>query len=230
MSVSPFAAPDPSKAIARIDVDARAFAREDAEVPLHVWVMAADPTGKVVASASQTSTISPAKAGSANVNIQSHLELPSGDYEIRAAVSDPATSVVASVFSNVSVPKFASAELSLSGVMVDVAAGATATPAATTRRVFRRGERVRALLQIYQGTARTAPLAPVAMRVQILDANGIAVRDQSLPFAESAFTDRRAECVITLPLSSLPVGDYLLKVEASAARETLGRALRFAVE
>ena len=76
-------------------------------------------------------------------------------YEIRAAVSDPASNTVASVFSEVSIPKFASAPLSVSGVMVDVAASATATPAATTRRAFRRGERVRALMQIYQGTGRT---------------------------------------------------------------------------
>jgi hypothetical protein len=68
------------------------------------------------------------------------------------------------------------------------------------------------------------------MRVQILDAKGTAVRDQSLPFGEAAFTNRRADCVITLPLSSLPAGDYLLKLEASAGRETAGRALRFAVE
>jgi VWFA-related protein len=230
IAVTPFAGPDASKAIARVNLDARAFARQDAEVPLQVSVVAADPTGKVVASATQTSTVAAVAAGPANVNIQSHLELAPGDYEIRAAVSDPATGAVASVFSSVSVPKFASAELSVSGIMVDAAATAAAPPAATTRRAFRRGERVRALMQIYQGTGRTDPVVPVSMRVQILDAKGTAVRDQSLPFAESAFANRRADCVITLPLSSLPAGDYLLKLEASAGRDTAGRALRFAVE
>lgn len=230
ISVTPFASPDASKAIARVNVDARAFAREDAAVPLLISVMAVDPTGKVVASASQTSTVSAAKSTAANVNVQSHLELAPGEYEIRAAVSDPASNAVASVFSDVSIPKFASVPLSVSGVMVDVAGSATATPAATTRRAFRRGERVRALMQIYQGTERTEAIVPVSMRVQILDAKGGAVRDQSLPFAEQAFTNRRADCVITLPLSSLPPGDYLLKLEASADRHTAGRALRFAVE
>jgi VWFA-related protein len=230
ISVTPFAGADASKAIARVNIDARAFARADAPVPLQVSVIAADPTGKVVASASQTSTLSPAKPGMANVNVQSHLELAAGEYEIRAAVSDPAANVVASVFADVSVPKFASAPLSVSGVVVEVAPGAAATPAATTRRAFTRGERVRALMQVYQGTSRTEPVVPVSMRVQILDAKGTAVRDQSLPFGEAAFTNRRADCVITLPLSSLPAGDYLLKLEASAGRETAGRALRFAVE
>ncbi len=96
--------------------------------------------------------------------------------------------------------------------------------------MFRRNERVRALLQIYQGTERTEAIAPVSMRVQILDAKGGAVRDQSLAFAEQAFTKRRADCVITLPLAALPPGEYLLKLEASMDRQTSGRALRFAVE
>jgi len=199
-------------------------------VPLQISVMAVDPTGKVVASATQNSTVSQPTSASSDVNVQSHLELMPGEYEIRAAVSDPAASTVASVFADVSVPKFASEPLSLSGVMVDSAANATTTPSSTTRRSFKRGERVRALLQIYQGTSRTEPIVPVSMRVQILDAKGSAVRDQSLPFAEAAFTNRRADCVITLPLSSLPAGEYLLKLEASADRRTAGRALRFAVE
>jgi hypothetical protein len=56
------------------------------------------------------------------------------------------------------------------------------------------------------------------------------VRDQSLPFSEQAFTKRRADCVITLPLAALPPGEYLLRLEASMDRQTTGRALRFAVE
>jgi hypothetical protein len=89
---------------------------------------------------------------------------------------------------------------------------------------------VRAVLQIYQGTQKTDPIRPVSMRVQILDAKGTAIRDQSLPFAEQAFTNRRADCVITLPLASLPPGDYLLKLEASQDQRRAGRALRFVVE
>ena len=89
---------------------------------------------------------------------------------------------------------------------------------------------MRAVLQIYQGTQRTEPLAPVSMRVQILDAKGTAVRDQSLPFGQPAFTNRRADCVITLPLANLQPGEYLLKLEASKEQRTAGRALRFVVE
>jgi hypothetical protein len=98
------------------------------------------------------------------------------------------------------------------------------------RRVFDRADQVRAVLQIYQGTRRTDVITPVSMRVQILDAKGTAVRDQTLLFTEQTFTDRRADCVITLPVASLPAGEYLLKLEASVDRQTSGRALRFAVQ
>ena len=87
------------------------------------------------------------------------------------------------------------------------------------------------VLQIYQGTARTDALAPVVMRVRILDAKGTALRDQSLPFPESSFvSNRRTDGVITLPLSSLAPGEYLLKLDASANGDTSGRVLRFTVE
>ena len=49
-----------------------------------------------------------------------------------------------------------------------------------------------------RGTQRTDTLMPVVMRVRILDAKGMALRDQSLPFQESSFANRRTECVITL--------------------------------
>ncbi len=234
MAVTAFASPDSTKAIVRVSVDAGAFAHADGTaVPLEVAVMAVDGTGKPLASARQTSTISgvhPAGGGPVEVYVASHLTLAGGDYGIRVAVSDPVTGKVASVFSEVTVPQFDTARLSLSSVNVDLATAPSARAVATMRRVFRRADRVRAVLQIYQGTERTEAIAPVSMRVQILDAKGGAVRDQSLPFTEKAFTNRRADCVITLPLAALPPGDYLLKLEASMDRQTAGRALRFIVE
>ncbi len=95
---------------------------------------------------------------------------------------------------------------------------------------FKRGDVVRAVLRIYQGTGRTDALAPVVIRVRVLDAKGTALRDQSLPFPESSFANRRTDCVITLPLSTLAPGEYLLKLDASANRNTSGRALRFRVD
>ena len=164
------------------------------------------------------------------MNVQSHLELQPGDYGLRVGVSDAASGKVASVFSDITVPNFDNAPLSLSGLSVETATTGGGAAKPTTRRTFRRGEVVRGVLQIYQGTQRTDLLTPVVMRVRILDAKGTALRDQSLPFPESSFANRRTDCVITLPLSTLAAGEYLLKLDASANRHTSSRALRFRVE
>jgi VWFA-related protein len=234
LTVTTFASPDSTKAIVRLSVDAGAFTHADGTAaPLEIAVMAVDGTGKPLASARQTSTIPglhPASGEVVEVYVASQLALAAGDYGIRAAVSDPATGKVASVFSEVTVPQFDTARLSLSSVNVDLATAPSARAAATMRRVFRRPDQVRAVLQIYQGTDRNDTIAQVSMRVQILDAKGAAVRDQSLSFPENAFAKRRADCVITLPLAALPPGEYLLKLEASMERHLSGRALRFVVE
>jgi VWFA-related protein len=241
LSVTAFASPAGAKPVVRVNVDAGAFARTDGTaVPLEIALLATDQTGRPVASARQTSTITAARfesgapvggqLASQEINVQSHVELAPGDYGIRVAVSDPVTGRVASVFSDVTVPTFESSRLSLSGVTVDVASPSSPAPTPTTRRVFRREDQVRAVLQIYQGTDRTDAIMPVSMRVQILDAKGVAIRDQSLPFTGQTFTNRRADCVITLPLAKLPPGEYLLRLEASMDRQTAGRALRFAVQ
>jgi hypothetical protein len=162
--------------------------------------------------------------------VQSQLELDPGDYGIRLAVSDPSAGKVASVFSDVTVPEFDTAPVSMSGISVEVVRTASAPPVPTTRRVFKRSETVRAVTQIYQGTSRTDPILPVSLRVQILDASGAPVRDQALPFTEAAFANRRADGVITLPLSKLAPGQYLLKIDANSGRLNSGRAIRFAVE
>jgi VWFA-related protein len=232
--VNAFAAPDAATAVVRIGIDASAFAAADGRaVPLDVAVAAVDPTGRPKASVRQTSTIAgvaPASGGRGEFYVPSHLTLAPGEYGIRVAVSDPATGRVASVFSDLTVPSFDSARLSLSGLNVELATAPPAPPATTMRRLFRRPDTVRAVMQIYQGTRRTDPLAPVSVRVQILDARGSTVRDQTLPFATSAFANRRADCVITLPLAALQPGAYLLKLDVALERETIGRALRFAVE
>ena len=234
LGVTPFSNTGNVNPVVRVNVDAGAFARSDgAPVPLDVAIAVVDRTGKPVATARQTSTIAatPRASGSPiEVNVQSHIELQPGDYGLRVAVSDSASGKVASVFSDITVPDFDHAPLSLSGMSVETASsgGGAATP--TTRRAFKRGDVVRAVLQIYQGTQPTDALAPVVMRVRILDAKGTALRDQSLPFPESSFANRRTDCVITLPLATLTPGEYLLKLDASANRNTSGRALRFRVE
>jgi hypothetical protein len=230
------ASPSGSKGLVKLNLDARAFARQDgAAVPLEVSALAVDRNGRAVASAKQTSTLSGSgstgdASAAVDVNLESYLELDPGDYEVRVAVSDPSTSAVASVFADVTVPRFHAAPLSLSDIAVEIAGASSTPPRPTTRRAFRRVDTVRAAVQIYQGTERTEPVRPVTMRVRILDADGAAVRDQSLTFAADAFEHRRADAVVTLPLVHLPAGEYLLTLDASAGERAAARALRFEVE
>jgi VWFA-related protein len=233
LAVTTFASADSAKAMVRVNIDAAGFAPPDATaVPLDVAVHAVDRVGRSVASATQSSTITAARAAGrfTEVNIPSHLELPPGDYEIRAALTEPASGRVASVFANLTIPKFDDDPLSLSDISVETASGQAGDSSPTTRRAFRVSDKVRAVVQIYQGTRRTEALMPVSMRVQILDAKGKAIRDQSLPFDVPAFANRRADCVITLPLASLPSGEYLLKLDALKDQKTVRRAVRFTVE
>ncbi len=155
LSVTPIANGDGRKALVRVNMDVRAFAHGDGtSAPLDVAMLAVDPTGKPLASARQTSTISAAPANGATpeeLNVQSHLELEPGEYGIRIAVSDQVRGALASVFSDVTVPEFDKEPLSVSGVAVDIARTPSASPVPTTQRTFRRTDRVRALVQIYQG-------------------------------------------------------------------------------
>jgi VWFA-related protein len=237
LGVTVSASPAGAKNLVTMNLDARAFARADGTaVPLEVSTMAVDRNGRPVASARQTSTLAVgvaavgSRAGVPEANIQSYLELDPGDYEIRVAVADPGTTTIASVFADVSVPSFQRAPLSLSDIAMEVVKTPPVGPVATTRRGFGSVETVRAVVQIYQGTERREPIIPVSMRVQILDAKATPVRDQSLTFAPPTFVNRRADAVITLPLSKLTAGEYLLRIEASDANRTATRALRFVVE
>ena len=239
LSATAYAKPEGDGASVTINVDAGAFARET-PTPLDISVIVVDQTGRQIGSARQTSTLGvrpPAADRAGAVNVQTHIELDPGDYEVRVAVADQTTGAAGSVFSQIAIPKFATAPLSVSDIAIEVgpnrdSPAEVSTPVSirpTTRRVFDRGDQARAFLQIYQGTRRTEAIVPVSVRVRILDARGRATRDQSLVFSESDFRARRAHCRINLPIDHLAAGEYLLEIAATLGDETAARKLRFTV-
>lgn len=231
LAVTTFAHPLSGKPVVRATIDVSAFARDAGKAtPLDVAVMATDQTGQPLASAKQRSTIAASRPMATEVNVQSHLELDPGEYALRVAVSDPESGKIASVFADVTVPPYGNAALSLSGISVETAKAPSAAWVATTSRVFHRQDRVRAVLQIYQGTERSGSIVPVVTRVEIRNARGVVVHEQSLPFAEPAFINRRAGGIITLPLSALPPGKYLLTLATSSERLKAERSIRFDVQ
>ena len=237
LNTTAFAKQEGEGAVVAIQIDAAAFAGE-APTPLVLNVIARDQAGQQVGSAKQTSTLAARSSGTTvtgPVNVQSHIDLDPGDYEVRVAMTDQTTGATGSVFSQIAIPHFSTDRLSVSDIAVELgppigaAAGIPVPVLPTTRRTFARGDQVRAFLQLYQGTRRTDAIVPVSVRVRILDARGGAARDQSLVFSEKEFRARRADCRINLPIDRLPAGEYLLEIGATAGPETTTRRLRFAV-
>jgi hypothetical protein len=239
LSVAAFAGSDKANAIAMVNVDVGAFASaSQAAMPLEFAVSAVNQkTGRQVAFARETATVTfkPGLSNRVEANVQTHIKLPPGNYEVRVAVSDPAMGIAASVFCPVTVPLFSSAPLSLSDVIIETTSGAAAppdlaipVPTTTTRRVFQQDEGVRALAQVYQGTQRTDAIVPVSVRTSVLDSKGRTIREQRLALTVKDFTNRRA--ALALDLGQLPPGDYILSLDASLGRQTTSRILHFAVQ
>jgi VWFA-related protein len=240
LTAPPFALAAGDNAVLSIVIDTGTFAQAAASVPLEVRVAAFSAEGRQGVAAQQTSTI-PAVAGVGGrppvVNVPTHLELPPGDYEIRAAVADPLRGRVASVFQQVSVPAFARAPLTLSGIAIEMSAGGIETVTAAdaevspiTARTFARADHVRAAFEVYQGTQRSDAIVPVSVRLAIADAHGKTVHEESVALTAQSFLARRARLRLALPLARLEPGDYALRIEARTAQQASGRALRFTVE
>ena len=237
LGTAAFAGSDKTKEVVIVNVDVGEFAKPaETAMNLEFAVSAVDQSGRQVAFGRETAvvTFTPGTSNRpAEANVQTHVNLTPGDYEVRVAVLDPATDVVASVFCPITVPPFGSAPLSLSDMIVETTGGASASasvPVATTttRRQFDQDERVRVLAEVYQGTRSTHNILPISVHTSVLDAKGNAVRDQVLALTTKDFANRRA--ALALEVGQLPAGEYVVSIEASLARHRTRRALRFAVQ
>jgi VWFA-related protein len=169
------------------------------------------------------------------------LDLPPGDHELRATVVAPDTGRVASVFTHVTIPPFGKNPLTLSHIAMTAPADTDTIRrervsgllpiVPTTARVFPRTAPVSAFMQVYQGLDRKDAVQPVAITATVIDRAGVTRVREVLPLTVEAFGDRRtADCRVTLPVSRLEPGEYLLTLEAATAAHAAGRAIRFSVE
>ena len=81
-------------------------------------------------------------------------------------------------------------------------------------------------MRVYQGG--TDKLAPLTMKVTIVDAAGKPVVSQNDTIAVDRFTaDRAADFQYRLPLATLPSGEYLVSFESTVGKATAKRDVRF---
>jgi len=166
------------------------------------------------------------------------LALRPGRYNLRLVAERLSTSEAGSVHVTVTVPDFAGAPLSLSGVAIGWAEGpaiggrdvlSDLLPfAPTSVRAFARTDRVGALLRAHQ-RAR-GPARPAVVETEIVDASGAVVHTSVRTVAADAFVggvgvDHQFE----VPLSTLAPGDYLLRFVVTVGEHRSQRDVRFAV-
>jgi hypothetical protein len=167
------------------------------------------------------------------------LTLRPGSYEVRVAASSATGTPSGSVFTYVDVPAFASAALSLSGLVLEAP---SAQPAAagdvlegrlpvvpTSRRTFGPADPVTAFLRIYQGG--NAELRPVEVTLRLVASWGEVALERLMPFSADRFgPNRSADLRVDLPLIGLAAGEYLLAIEAREGDRTADRQLRLIVQ
>jgi VWFA-related protein len=232
LSAAAFAGPGRAGTVV-VNVDVGAFGNGSTSKTLSFALSAVDSSGREIKSATRTATVTFHPNQTEEANVQTSLELPPGDYEVRMAIADAASATVSSVFAPVVVQRFAAAPLSLSDAIVQASGGVPPSASAhvvlspTTRRAFARTEQARVVFEVYQGTMRTDPVVAIAVRNRVLDAQGRNVREQRVTLAPTSFANRMA--TMSVDLSGLLPGAYLLAIEASSATESARRTLPFTV-
>lgn len=143
-----------------------------------------------------------------------------------------------SLYSDVDVPDFHKAALSMTGIVLSAREGPAAAPrdalrallpvVPTTRRDFTARDWVTAFSRVYQGGK--AALAPVTLQVQLRGDTGAVIfeRQQEIPAAQFTST-RSADVLLDVPTAQLVPGEYLLTLETASGREPVRRNSRFRI-
>jgi len=233
MSLAAFAGGDGAKGYVTVSLNADAFDRTTpVGAPLDVALAVLDQRGRRVTL--RRGTGSTAIPG----DLRTHVVLAPGEYELRAALQPRGTDTAASVFSQLSVPAFADAPLSMSDLVlgtreIGVPSADPAAPAIpiviSTARTFPRKEAAWAFAEVYQGTQRSDALQKVDVRIVVVDRTGTTVHAESHVLDASVFDRRRAAIRVQLPLDVLKPGTYVLHVDATRGSLTAARSVAFAV-
>ncbi len=200
------------------------------------------PEGTTKGSQQQTAKVELLSGGTddiAHYEALSHIDLKPGRYQLRLAAHSTLSNKSGSVFADITVPDFALAPVSLSGIMIEQSPGVPSSPretfqsllpiVPTSERLFAAGDSVKAFVRVYQGGI--TPTVAVPVTIHILDSHGTSVFDKQDSLAAASFTNGRgADEFLLLPLSNLPPGPYLLEISAQLGSTTAKGDLRFAIK
>lgn len=242
IAAAPFAVPGRSEALVAVTVgiteagvDARTLDRLDVDVRAFTdhgdqRAMVRTPFDARLASA---------RGDAAIVDVVVELRLKPGRYALRAGASSARLGTSGSVYSDVVIPDFDKAPLSLSGVLLmsmpkpEVSIPTPLSPllpvTPTTSREFSRSAIVRAYVRVYQGGK--APVLPVTLTTTIVDGKNTAVVKRAETFGADRFAQHRStDARIDFPLPELQPGSHRLRIEASNGAQTESRDVIFRVK
>ena len=209
---------------------------EKLEVQARAFTQGGDQRGGVI---HKVETLVEATGGPSNYDVVVQLRLKPGVYAIRSSVDNTTLGVAGSVYTDIEIPDFAKAPLSLSGVLLQVTptppliygasnilAGLPSAP--TTSRAFTAANRVKAFLRVYQGSG--VKLAPVQFTMYVLDESGAKVYEQASELAPALFaTNRGADVTVDVPVRRFSPGLHLLRIEVFNGSATARRDVTFRV-
>lgn len=199
------------------------------------------PDGFAVTRLAHTADIkwAPSEASSreGQYEVLSRLDLKPGRYLLRTSVHSASRNKTGSVYSDLTIPDFRKAPLSMSGVVLSATPGVRAVPkdavatllpvVPTAEREFSGSQTVNALVRLYQAEKKAAQ--PVVFRATITDAVGLDVWSHADTVPASRFDARRAaDVTFAVPLDKLADGEYLMTITATAGEHRRELHTRFA--
>jgi VWFA-related protein len=195
--------------------------------------------GKPVTSVAQTAAVRLVPTGGdSQYELLSRLDLKPGRYLLRYSVHSASTGTTGSVYTDLTVPDFSRAPLSLSGIVLSATPAPRREPAdvlsalvpvvPTTLRELTATHDASAFVRVYQGGKK--PLRPVDVEVALTDRHGAEsiVRSDHLEPARFGAT-RATDYTVALPLARLAPGAYLLTIRATAGESAARGDVRFSV-
>ena len=242
VTVAPFAVPGSAEALVAIGIGVREPAPAKRQLDkLDVQARAFSQGGDERAGIFHKveAVVAPTDGADARFDVIVELRLKPGVYALRTSAESALLGRAGSVYSDIEIPDFAKAPLSMSGVLLQVVpqpptvfgasnilAGLPVAP--TTARTFTPAHRVKAFLRVYQGNS--VKVVPVAITLNILDEAGTKVYEQASTLALRYFDSARsADVTMDVPVGSLSPGLHLLRIEATTGTATVRRDVTFRI-